>query len=92
MSGCAFHQGRVISDSGLLRSAGNTIDICDKGNHRLARTVGGHPSGGDGSDASFHVKAVLLQDARHVAGGLHLLEAEFAEAEDFVHHLLREDL
>ena len=54
--------------------------------------IRGHPSRGNASNFAFDVEAVLLQDARDVARRFVLLEAKFAEAENFVDHLLRERL
>ena len=60
--------------------------------HRLARSPGRHERRRNAGDAFLDREAVLLQDVDQVAVGLEFLEAELAEAEDGVHHLLGEVL
>ena len=56
----------------------------------LPDPVLGHPRGRNAGDAGLDREAVLLEDAGEVLLGLEFLEAELAEAEDHVDHLLAE--
>ena len=88
----AFHDRIVICHSRLLRCARDAVDVRDKGNNRFAAAVRGYPSRGNSSHAMLDVKSIFLQDARDVTRRLVFLETQFAEAENFVHHLLRKCL
>ena len=50
---------------------------------------GRHPRGRNAGDAALDLEALFFQDAGEVFRGFELLEAQFAEAEDAVHHDLR---
>ena len=50
----------------------------------------GHPGGRNARRAALDREAVLLEDAGQIARRLDFLEAELAEAEDRVDHLLRQ--
>ena len=55
-----------------------------------ARAPARHPGRGDARDPFLDLEAVVAEHAGDVARGLDLLEAEFTEAEDGVHHHLGE--
>ena len=88
--GRAFDQRVAIGDAGLLRGLRDAVDVGAERDDRLAAAPGGHPGGGDAGDAALDREALLLEDAGEVLRGLELLEAEFAEAEHHVVHLLAE--
>src|SRR6476646_1169774 len=88
----AFNDRIVISDSRFLRSARNTVDIGDERDDGFAAPIGGYPRGGNACDALLEMKPILSKDAGDVARRFVFLEAQFAEAEYFVHHLLCERL
>ena len=88
----AFNDRIVISDSRFLRSARNAVDVGDERDDRFAAPIGGDPRGGNACNAMLDVKPVLLEDAGDVPRRFVFLEAQFAEAKNFVHHLLREHL
>src|SRR6476646_5468341 len=85
----AFNDRIVISDSRFLRSARNTVDIGNERDDGFAAPIGGYPRVGNACDALLDMKPIFSKDARDVAGGFVFLEAQFAETENFVHHLLR---
>jgi len=80
----------VIGDSRFLRRLRDAINIGNEIDHRFSGAPRGFPGRGNAGDAALHVKAMLLEDAGHVARGLKFLEAQLAVAENFVDHLLRQ--
>src|SRR6476646_1233914 len=80
----------VIGDSRLLRRLRDVVDIGAKCDDRFARSPRRDPGRRNAGDAALDREAVLLQDARQVLRRFELLEAEFAEAEHLIDHLLCE--
>ena len=89
VSGRAFDHRLVPADAGLLRGLRDIVDIGAERDDGLSRAPAGHPRGGNSGNAALDLEAFLLQNAGEVLGGLEFLEAEFAEAEDAIHHDLR---
>ena len=85
----AFDHRLVPADAGLLRRLRDVVDVAAEGDHGLARSPTGHPRGGNAGDAALDFEALFFEDAGEVLGGFEFLEAQFAEAEDAVHHDLR---
>ncbi len=90
MSGRSRNHRVLVGHAGFLRRLRNPVDVGAKGDHRLARSPRGHPCGRNVGDAALHGEAVLLENRGQVLRRLELLKPELAEAEDGVHHLLRE--
>src|SRR3974377_1969429 len=88
MSGSPFYQGIVIRHSWFLRGARDTVEVGDKSNKGVAASVGSDPSRRNPGNAAFGMEAILFQNIRDVARGFEFLEAQLAEAENFVVHLL----
>ena len=89
VAGRAFDHGLVPADAGLLRGLRDIVDIAAEGDDGLAGAPTGHPRGGNPGDAALDFEALFFEDAGEVFGGFEFLEAQFAEAEDAVHHDLR---
>ena len=90
VAGGAFDQWVEIGDARLLRRLRDAVDVASQRDHGRARTPARHPGRRDAGDPFLDLEAVVPQDAGEVAGGFDLLEAEFPEAEDGVHHHLRQ--
>ena len=86
----AFDQRIAIGDARPLGPLRDAVDVRAKGDHWLAAAPLGDPRGGDARGAARDPEAVLFEDAGEVARRLDLLEAQLAEAEHGVHHLLSE--
>ena len=91
--GRALDHRLVIGDARLLRRLRDAVDVRAERDHRLARcpSVAMNAVGMPAMPSST-VKPFFFEDVDQVAVGLDLLEAELAEAEDRVDHLLRERL
>jgi hypothetical protein len=74
----------------LLACLWNPVDVGPEGDHRLARSPGGDPGRRYPRYAFGDGESGLPEQPGQVPGGLDLLEAELAEAEDHVHRLLGE--
>ena len=90
VAGSTLDERVVVRDPGLLGRLRDPVDVAAQRNHGRARTPTRHPGGGDAGDPFLDLEAVVAEDAGDVAGGLDLLEAELAEAEDGIHHHLRQ--
>ncbi len=92
MAGRAFDDGIVIRDAGFLRSARDAVFIRDEGDDGFSAAVGRDPGRGNVCNSLFDLEAIFLENTGNVFRGFDFLEAEFAEAENLVNHLLREGL
>ena len=90
VAGRALDHRVVIGHTGRLVALRNAVDVGAERDHRLAAAPLGHPRGRDAGDAVLDGEAVVAQQLAQVALGLDLLEADLAEAEDHVVHLLAE--
>src|SRR5579859_489276 len=88
----SFNDRIVIGHYRLLRSSRNTVDIGDERDDRFAAPIGSNPSGGNACNALLDMKPIFSKDAGDVARRFVFLEAQFTEAKNFVHHLLRKRL
>ena len=85
VAGGALDERVEVGDAGLLGGLRDAVDVAAERDHRRAGAPARHPGGGDAGDPFLDLEAVVAEDAGEVAGGLDLLEAELAEAEDGVH-------
>ena len=88
VAGGALDQRLVVGDARFLGRLRDAVDVAAERDHRRAGAPARHPGRGNPRDPLLDLEAVVAEDAGDVAGGLDLLEAEFAEAEDGVHHHL----
>ncbi len=89
---CAFDEGIVIRDAGFLRRARDAVFLRDESDDGFSAAVRRDPRCGNSRNSLFDFEAIFLEDAGNVFRGFDFLEAEFAEAENLVDHLLRESL
>src|SRR5262249_3102343 len=87
--GRSFDQLLAVGDARFLRSLRQTIDIAAERDYRMTRAPARDPCGRHPRDAALDGKAVLLEHAGQIFGGLEFLVTEFAETEDGVVHHLR---
>ena len=87
--GRALDDRIVIRHARLLRRLRDVVDVRADRDHRLARSPRREPGGRDTGVAALDFEAVLFEDLGEIFRRLELLEAELAEAEDLVDHLLR---
>ena len=85
----AFDHWHVVRHCRLLRGLRDVINIRTQGDDRLPLPPRGNERGGDARHVPLDLEALLLQKTGEIFGGLKLLEAQLAEAEDAVHHHLR---
>ena len=90
VAGGALDEWVEVGDAGLLGRLRDAVNVAAEGDHRRAGAPARHPGGGDAGDPLLDLETVVPEDAGEVAGGLDLLEPEFAEAEDGVHDHLRQ--
>ncbi len=90
VAGSAGYQRRVVSHAGLLRRLRQAIDIGHESDHRFPRSPRGDERRRHSGHAAGDLKPIFLEQARDVSRSLHFLKSKLGEAEDFVHHLLRE--
>ena len=76
--------------AGPLRRLRDVVEVGAERDHRLPRAPRREPRRRDPGVILLHRESVLAQQRDDVLRGLELLEAELAEAEDLVHHLLSE--
>jgi hypothetical protein len=87
----ARHELATGDDAWRLVRLRHAVDVGAEGDHRLAGSPSRHPRRRDVGDAALDLESLALEDAGHVALRFHFLEPQLTEAEDRVHHLLRED-
>ena len=90
VAGGAGDEGIAVRDAGLLRRLGDAVDVGAQRDDRGARAPGGPPRTGDARHPLLDREPVVLEDAGDIALRLELLEAQLAEAEEHVDHLLGE--
>ena len=88
--GSAVDDRSAIRHTRLLRRLRNAVNVRAQRNDRLAGAKARRPCRWNAGDTSLNREALALQDGRQVALRLVLLKPDLAEAEDRVHHLLRE--
>src|SRR5579859_841850 len=92
VAGCAFNEGSVVRDAGFLRSARNAVFVGDEGDDGFSAAVRRDPGGGNAGNSLFDLEAVFFENAGDVFRGFDFLEAQFAETENLIDHLLRKRL
>src|SRR5215475_8797914 len=92
VTGSAFDEWIVKCDAGSLGGTRNAVFVGDKSDDGFAGAVGSDPSGGNAGNSLFYFKAVSFENAGDVTRSFKFLEAEFAVAENLIHHLLGEGL
>ena len=90
MPGSAVDDRGAIRHARLLRRLRNAVDIGAQCNDRFAGPEARRPCRRNAGDTPLNREALALQDGGQVALCLVLLETNLTEAEDRVHHLLRE--
>jgi len=90
VSGRVRHQRIMVCDARLLVGLGDPVDVAAEGEHRPTRAPAGPPGGRDARGPLLDREAVLAQHGHDIPGGLHFLEGHLREAEELVHHHLRE--
>ncbi len=79
-----------VGDAGLLGGLRKTVDVTHDADHRLAAAPGRNVAGRHAGAAGLDIEPLLGQDPGDVLHRPELLEAELAERENRVDHLLRQ--
>ena len=86
----ALDERIVIRHARLLRALRDAVDVGPERNHRTSRAPLRDPGGWNAGHAILNDEAVVAQQLAEIALRLDFLEADLAEAEDHVVHLLAE--
>src|SRR5689334_23914401 len=84
----ALNHGRVVWHAGLLGGLRDVVDIGTERDDWFSLPPGGHERRRDARYSTLNLEAFFFEDGGEVTRGFDLLETQFAEAEDAVHHHL----